>query len=405
MVIACIDFSNSGHRMHLMCSVLKSIVSTGNTAICITNDTESIMQWMQNNYTGENNKIYYYTYQYVPPTEIHWNQKIHDIYIAWQYWKQYDLLLKKIEKKYQLKIDAVLFNYIDVFLSCLFPKLLQKIVFNYRWFGLYIHTRYMRKFRHLGVQHKKSAITDIDYILKSDRCLGVGIFDAGIQSDLEYRLDKKVTLMPDVTDVSTNTTNYELTNEIKQKAADRIIIGCIGISYYTGVIDLIKLANACTGKNYFFVFCGQFDEGSYKHIPKIDDRTLLSQFRNNPPENCLWREGYLQDEFEYNAVFNSLDIIYMMYPEHYTSSNRLTKAAYFGKPVLAANQHCVGENVQKFKLGEVAAPGDIVEQLEKLNKLAVLLKSEKLPLSSWKDYYLLNNDESFHKQLKSLIGI
>ena len=49
MVIACIDFSNNGHRLHLMRSVIKSVLETGNTAICITNETDSIKDWIQEN--------------------------------------------------------------------------------------------------------------------------------------------------------------------------------------------------------------------------------------------------------------------------------------------------------------------------------------------------------------------
>ncbi len=405
MVIACIDFSNDGHRLYLMRSVIKAILESGHTAICVTNDTDEIKIWIDEFCTEHRHHAIYYTYNYKQPSGTKWNIHLNDILIALQYWKQYHSILKNIEKGNQLKIDAVLINYIDVFLSCKMPLFLQKKFFHYRWAGLYIHTRYLRMFKHLGVQTKKARITDIDYLFKSDKCIGVGVFDAGTHQALAYRLDKKVTLIPDTSDVSTDTKTYALADEIKLAAKGRLIIGTIGISAFMGVVDLIKLAISSADKDYFFVFCGSFDPTSYDTISNDIDKELLRKFRENPTKNCIWKEGYLENEFEYNAVFKAFDIVYMMYPNHFTSSNRLTKAAFFNKLVLASNQHCVGENVMNYKLGEVAASGNITQQLEKLDALYQKIKSESYPIEEWKKYYSLNNEPLLQKQLKSLLNI
>lgn len=405
MIIACIDFSNNGHRFHLMLSAVKTIIEAGKTAVCITDDTGKIKKQIEASCPAYCNKVIYHNYKPIPPSGSTWNKDLHDILIALSYWRQYQKVVQKIEKTTGIKIDLVLFNYIDVFLSCKMPILLQKLFFHYAWAGLYIHPRYMRTAKDAGVQTKKSGISDIDYLLTSDNCIGIGIFDNGIINALQFRLDKKVTLIPDISDVSTDYKSYPLVNEIKAKAKDRIIIGSIGMSFYSGTVDLIKLAMANSEKEYFFVFCGSFDEESYEYIPAEEDKELLKNFRKNPLNNCFWKEGYLADEKEYNAVFNSLDIIYMMYPEHYTSSNRLTKAAYFNKFVLASNQHCVGENVVKYQLGEVAVPGNIDQQAEKIALLVSKITEKQFPVAQWETYYALNNEQMMQKQLRSLLNI
>lgn len=405
MVIACIDFSNDGHRLHLMRSVIKSVLETGNTAICITNETDSIKDWIQENHPEHCSNLICHDYTSTSFKKIRWSSRVNDVISALHYWRAYNNVLRSIEREHRLNIDIAVLHYIDVFLACLLPVFLQKMVFRYRWAGLYLHPRYLRIYKHLGIQHRKSTIRDIDHLLTSERCVGVGVFDNGIQKALAYRLNKEVTLIPDITDVSTDNQSYDLVIEIKKAAKDNIIIGSIGMSYYSGTVDLIKLAKAAEGKDFFFVFCGAFDEESYNHIPADADKELLCNFRKNPPANCLWIEGYLKDEFEYNAVFNSLDIIYMMYPEHYTSSNRLTKAAFFDKQVLAANQFCVGENVLRYELGETATPGNIPQQLEKLKILADKIRSGSASSGKRMAYFEMNNEESFQRQFNCLLNI
>jgi len=405
MLIACIDFSGHGHRLHLMRSIIKTIVEAGHNAICIMDETYPVKKWLDENCIDVDKNIIYYDYKCIIPTELKWNKRFKDIQIALQYWKQYNTVLKKIEKENSLTVDIVVINYIDVFLSCLMPHFLQNLFFDYRWAGLYVHTRYMRMFEHLGVQHKKTKISDIDYLFKSEKCIGIGVFDNGINQALEFRLDKKVTLIPDITDVSTDNKVYPLANEIIKMANGRMVVGSIGMSYYTGTLDLIKLAILCRDSDYFFVFCGMFDEAIYQQIQTAEDKELLKKFRQNPSQNCIWKENYLTDEFEYNAVFKTLDVIYMMYPEHYTSSNRLTKVAFFNKLVLASNKFCVGENVINNELGEVAEPGNIRQQAEKLAVIEEKIKERKTPEARRKEYYLQNNEAVFQIRIKEMLGL
>lgn len=405
MVITCIDFSNDGHREHLMRSAIKSVLDTGNIAICISNDTRLLQSWVEKHHTDASERLICHSYSPEPLKENRRNGRFRDVLSAVHLWRSYQKILNNIEKQYHLKIDVVVFHYIDLFLASLLPVFLQKMIFTYKWAALYIHPRYLRMYKASGIQHQRSVFRDIDHLLKSNRCVGVGVFDNGIQQALEFRLNKHVTIMPDIADTSTDTQTSELVDTIKKKAAGRIITGSIGMSYYTGTIDLIKLAKAADSKDFFFVFCGAFDEASYKYIPSDADKELLRHFRNNPAPNCLWTEGYIRDNVEYNAVFNSLDIIYMMYPEHYTSSNRLTKAAFFDKEVLAANQFCVGENVLRYELGETATPGNIPQQLEKLKILADKIRSGAASSGKRMAYFEMNNEESFQRQFNCLLNI
>jgi hypothetical protein len=402
-IIACIDFSNQGHRFYLMCLSIRGIAASGHQAICITEDTKPVREWMTQNHPELLKGVIWQDYIF-RPLNLKNRNGINDIRLALHQWTQYRKVLKSIEQAYDIQIDLVSLHYADLFLSTRLPVFVQQFFFPYCWTGMYIHPRYLRMEQKNSIQHKRTSIRDIDYLFTSNRCKGIGVFDNGIDKALSQRLNKAVTLLPDISDVSEKNQTYELVQKIKAKANGRKVIGSVGISYYSGSIDLIKLALACKNMDFFFVFCGAFDEESYAYIPSEEDRQLLKTFRAHPADNCIWSEAYLKDEYEYNAVFKTLDIVYMMYPKHYNSSNRLTKAAYFRKFVLASNQYCVGENVHKFHLGATAAYGDIEAQkniLEKWHTGALLMNLQP----DYDGYYALNNEKMFLKQLRLLLNI
>ena len=114
---------------------------------------------------------------------------------------------------------------------------------------------------------------------------------------------------------------------------------------------------------------------------------------------------YLKDEQDYNAIFNTFDIVYMVYREHFTSSNRLTKAAVFNKLVLASNKHFVGENVTNYNLGEIAASENINEQLDKLELLRNKIIHQDFPTEQWKLYAEKNSEKLLTEKFAEIIKL
>jgi hypothetical protein len=402
--VAYIDFSIQGHRKHLMCSLIKATIREGAQAVCIINDPEPIKEWLLVHAPENLHQVIFVKYSRTSPKRLGVDKHLDDVYCALQYWRQYNAILKKAEKDQGIKIDAVVFDSIDEYLARWLPVFIQKMVFNYRWAGFYIHPRYLRKPEFARIRTQKVRINDVDYLFTSNKCIGLGVFDNGIVDALQFRLDKSVTLIPDISDISESVSACPYLSDIINNAGGRIIIGMIGISSYSGAVDMAKLAMQSDPEKYFYVFVGHYYESSYRHMSDTD-RALIKKFRECPPANCFWKEGYLKDESEYNAVFKTFHILYMVYPEHFSSSNRLTKAAYFNKLVLASENYCVGENVVQYQLGEVAQPGNIQKQLEKLEILKDKITNHDLPVRQWQSYYDLNNDQVLQKRMKDLLGL
>ena len=64
-------------------------------------------------------------------------------------------------------------------------------------------------------------------------------------------------------------------------------------------------------------------------------------------------------EPQFNAFINACDVIFTGYLNFKGSSNLLTKAAYFNKPVIASEGFCMGKRVEKYHTGIVIKQDDI----------------------------------------------
>ena len=87
----------------------------------------------------------------------------------------------------------------------------------------------------------------------------------------------------------------------------------------------------------------------------------------------------------------------MVYPNFTSTSNRLTKAAYFRKPVLASGGFILGELVEKFGLGITL--GD--QNLENAVAALTLLSKDQLleREADYEGYLALHSYRRFVEQL------
>ena len=401
--IAIIDNSTNGHRLYHMQQFVSSLSELGYKVVCIIPEVHLIKSWMEKNHANLNKNNIYIEYDVELKSVTFFFSYLNDILTSLSRWVIYNKTLKKIESQHNIKIDFFFLNNIDTFLACFFHPIIQRLFFKYKWSGFYIHTRYMRMYK--DIEKRKTKISDIDYLFTSKNCTGVAVADEGIALGMEFRIDKKVVAIPDITDTNLPNENPALAIEIKEKANNRIIIGLIGLETFKGSIEMAKLALKANADKYFFVFCGYYDDTFLNYCKDDADRQFFVSFQQNLPKNVLWNTNYLKDEQDYNAIFNTFDIVYMVYREHFTSSNRLTKAAVFNKLVLASNQHFVGENVSNYNLGEIAASENIEEQLEKLEILRNKIITKDFPVEKWKQYAEKNSEKQLTQKFAEIIKL
>ena len=93
---------------------------------------------------------------------------------------------------------------------------------------------------------------------------------------------------------------------------------------------------------------GQFDPASFEPEELAEIRQLLETKGRN---NCFFKLAKVESAKEFNAFLACSDVLYLGYKNFYHSSGLLAKAAHFRKPVIAGKGYCIGERVERYKLG------------------------------------------------------
>ena len=101
------------------------------------------------------------------------------------------------------------------------------------------------------------------------------------------------------------------------------------------------------------------------------------------------------------------DILFAAYRDFPNSSNLLTKAAFYQKPILVSDGHLMAERVKKYKMGEVVDEGNIVQICATLCRMLDPKYFDKLKEQArWDEYYknhsVVKLREAMSKLLKTL---
>jgi glycosyltransferase involved in cell wall biosynthesis len=258
--------------------------------------------------------------------------------------------------------DLVFFPWLDSYLNVLQFPCFHKTIFPFNWSGIYFHPIYLRvkcanRFRQMI---RETTVK----IFKSNRCLGVAVLDEGISSSLQELLgDKPVTVIPDVADNSAPDYDYSVIKEIKAKAKNRKIVLLAGsLEKRKGVLTLLETAAYSPAEGFFFVFAGRLSENTFSE----NELGLIEQLAASPPENCFFHFQEIPGEAQFNALIAVSDVVFACYDNFPHSSNMLSKAALFKKPIIVSRQYCMGEMVNKYGLGVTTDEGDYQSCLKAL---------------------------------------
>jgi FkbM family methyltransferase len=172
--------------------------------------------------------------------------------------------------------------------------------------------------------------------------------------------------LPDVTDATVLPADSPLIVRLRSSARGRTIVLQLGsLSPHKGLMELIEIIRRADSSRFYFAIIGELFWDAFGGNSKLE----LQRFVESPPENCLVQLGYLQDERELNSVIAASDILYAVYKNFRQSSNTLTKAALFEKPVIVSDQHLMGERVVRYQLGETVRFGNLADTISALERL------------------------------------
>ena len=154
--------------------------------------------------------------------------------------------------------------------------------------------------------------------------------------------------LPDITETELPDTPEPIALEVRRLAGNRSIVfmgGSIGkqknLARWWGLISRADPAK------WFFVQIGRINRNNLT----AEDESALDQMQSGAPRNLFILPEYLPDERAFNAVIAASDVLFAVYLDFARSSNMLSKAATFEKPILVADDHLMGERVRHYRIG------------------------------------------------------
>ncbi|WGD55351.1 hypothetical protein QA641_16620 [Bradyrhizobium sp. CB1650] len=152
-------------------------------------------------------------------------------------------------------------------------------------------------------------------------------------------------LAPDVADLELPIESYQLARDIREHAGMRTIVLQIGsITAHRDVPTLLDVIAAANPARFFFALIGEVHWTTF-----AEHENRVRSFYAHPPENVYLAEGYIRSERNYNSIIAASDIVYAVYQDFGSSSNSLTKAAGFRRPILISKNSLMGERVKKIQ--------------------------------------------------------
>ena len=264
--------------------------------------------------------------------------------------------------------DLMYFPYLDSYLRFLPLPMVPDALIRLPWSGLYLRNHHHGEKPSLAKRLRLLAKGDA--IFRSRSCLEVGVLDERFIPAMQRLTGKPVIAYPDVTQEGLPPEPTALATEIKSRAAGRPVVGMIGLEKRKGFLTLLRTASLAKkrGAGAFFVCAGIYPPGEYTESEQAEISRLTSEAADMLHFDP--RSGRIASEADYNSLFSSFDIAWAAYEDFQGSSGTLSKAALFGKPCIATAGECVGQRVERYRMGITIPQGCAESALEAVRQLA-----------------------------------
>lgn len=282
-----------------------------------------------------------------------------------------------------VRADLVYFPYLDSYLRFLPIPLVPDAILSRPWSGLYLRNHHHGE--RPSLNRSLRLLAKGDAILRSRNCVGIGVLDERFIPEMERLTAKRVIAYPDVTQGGLPEVPYPLALEIRRKAAGRTIIGMIGLERRKGFLTMLRTAMLARSHapGCYFVCAGivrlaDYSESERAEIQDIIDGIASGRIDNLHFDPCA---GRIHDEADFNSVFSTFHIAWAAYEGFQGSSGTLGKAALFEIPCIATAGECIGQRVERYRMGLTIREAATDEALAAILRIATLTDHEGRPLS------------------------
>lgn len=308
-------------------------------------------------------------------------------------WRKAADALAEAEARTGWSADLVYFPYLDSYLRFLpFPQI-PDVILNRPWSGLYLRNHHHGE----PPNFRKSLrlLAKGDAILRSRSNLGIGVLDERFITPMTRLTRRPVTAYPDVTEGGLPDAEFQLAADIRAKAQGRKIVGIIGLERRKGFLTLLRAAELARQADLplYFVCAGTYPPGDFTAAEQAEIQHIAAGIASGSVGNLHFdpAAGRIRDEADFNSLFRSFDIAWAAYEKFQGSSGTLSKAALFGIPCIATAGECIGQRIDRYRMGLTIPEGSAPDALAAIRRLAGLDPGPALPDPLYQEY---RNDHS-----------
>lgn len=318
-------------------------------------------------------------------------KKIFDVHERWR--KMEQRILEIMPNAINRDDVFVLVPYIENWLLApYYPQFLFKRAFRLNWSGLYLHPNAFRT----GVGNGVAMMN----IFKAPSCHSLALLDEGLIDKMQGIIKKPVVHFPDITNVELDIDRLsDVAKEIKARSAGRKIISLLGVinnkKNLPLLLDAIKLSSE-RNLPYYFVIAGESNK--YMWNDEQEFLAIVNTIDKNSGNTFSYLHK-LNDGQDYNSIVYISDVLLASYKNFYHSSNTLTKAAYFHKPVIVGAGYLMQERVERYKTGQAIDGADAENILSAIKNLAEENNAER----EYNNYYAMHTYERLKEALSEMI--
>jgi glycosyltransferase involved in cell wall biosynthesis len=282
-------------------------------------------------------------------------------------WIHLAAFVKSLKERVGIGADFVFINFLDS-LHLPFPgNMVIDTIFPCKWGGLYV-----QPCRILD-GHPKSIFSKIYFslnpfsVFNASRCDIFAILNETVVDRISGKVKgEKVVTFPDFVDASLPAFETPVVEELRKKARGRTIVGLFGkIKKYKGIFTFIETAKRCLDDPFFFIIAGDCTPSSFRP----EEYDIVESFVGSNPENSMFVLDYISDEKIYNSLINASDVVFAAFEDFPYSSNTVTKAAVFKKPIIVSDGYCMANRIREYHLGRVVEQGNVNQVAETLNTI------------------------------------
>jgi len=274
-------------------------------------------------------------------------------------------------------------------------------LFGWDWAGLYLHARCIHTPG--AAMPDGGRVPNGRAMFRGRRMRGLCVLDEGAMPQLEEIVgQRRLVRFPDITDATTpapDDRDAGLARKLEGYARGRPIVALVGHLHRSkGLEAFTKAAQDPRLRECCFFLGG---EANLAGLTADARREVAKAWEAAPNIHA-----HLQrlDEASLNAVIQASTVLCAAYVDFPHSSNILTKAAVFRKPIIVSEGHLMGRQVGRYALGFTVPQNDVDGLVRAIQRLSSGRWPDELPPARWSDYAALHSYERLGEAFAELLA-